>query len=204
MIIMSELLIAPCSYDACKYACTRYHYSKTVPAGKLFKIGVWEDKKFKGVVIFSRGATLQIGDPYNLSQTEICELTRVALHNHDHPVTEIVSKSLKLLHKNNPGLELVVSYADKNQNHLGVIYQAGNWIYEGYRKVTPSIMINNKKIHARTVYAKYGRNSIKWLKEHVDPNAHYAEDKGRYKYLYPLTKRARRKYETLHKPYPKN
>ena len=30
-----------------------------------------------------------------------------------------------------PGLRLIVSYADKDQNHHGGIYRATNWIYEG-------------------------------------------------------------------------
>lgn len=200
---MKTLKIAACTYQAAKYACLNYHYSKAVPAGKLIKYGVWENDMFIGAVLFGRGATLQIGDPYNLTQHQICELVRVALNQHEHHVTEIISKCLKKLHQDNPSLELVVSYADKNQDHLGTIYQAGNWIYEGYRKVRPSIIIHGKKIHARTVYTKYGHNGIEWLKKNVDVNAHYAPDKGRYKYIYPLTKRARKKYAHLHKPYPK-
>lgn len=199
----TELIIAPASFKATKYACTHFHYSQTTPSGKLISFGIWENKKFKGVIIFSRGATHQIGDPYQLKQTQITELTRVALINHEHNVTKLLSKCLKELHKTNPGLELVVSYADVNQNHLGIIYQAGNWIYEGYHKVTPSIILNGEKIHARTVYSKYGHNGIQWLKKNIDKNARYVEDRDRFKYLYPLTKRARRQFEHLHKPYPK-
>jgi hypothetical protein len=199
-----ELLVDFCSYDAIKYACQNWHYSKTTPAGKIVKIGVWEDKKFIGCVLFSRGGTLQIGMPYNLNQDQVCELTRIALTNHKHPVTEIISKAIKCLKLNSPNLKLIVSYADSNQNHLGIIYQASNWIYEGHREVTPpSIIINGEKIHARSVNAKYGTASLKWLKENVDPNAKYAKDKGRHKYLYPLNKMLRKKLMKLSKPYPK-
>lgn len=202
--MQTELKIAYADYNAVKYACTHWHYSKSVPCGKLIKFGVWENNEFKGVVLFSRGATQQIGDPYNLKQTQVCELTRVALRNHEHPVTEIVSKCLKLLHKTNPKIELVVSYSDLNQKHLGVIYQAGNWIYEGYKKVTPSMIVNGKKVHTRTLHSRYGHNGLNWIKRNIDPNAKFADDKGRFKYLYPLTKKARRKYEHLHQPYPKD
>lgn len=200
---MNNLLVAPCSYKASKYSCENYHYSNSIPCGGLFRLGVWEDNKFKGSVIFSKGANNNIGAPYDLEHTQICELTRVALREHEAPVTQIISKSLKLLHQNNPKLELVISYSDLNQEHIGIIYQAGNWIYEGYKKVTPNPIINGEKIHTRTVAAKYSTNDMNWIKEHVDKNAHYAEDKGRHKYLYPLTKKARKKYSYLHKHYPK-
>jgi len=33
-----------CSYEATKFACTNWHYSRSVPAGKLMKVGVWAEK----------------------------------------------------------------------------------------------------------------------------------------------------------------
>ena len=74
----AELKLDWASYEAAKHACAHWHYSKAMPATKLVKIGVWEYGKFIGVVIFSRGAAPHLGDPC-LPQTDICELTRVAL-----------------------------------------------------------------------------------------------------------------------------
>ena len=118
-----------CTYEAAKFACLNWHYSKSIPVSKIVKIGVWEDDVFKGAVLFSRGATPMIGRPYNLKQTEICELTRIALRDHKTPVSRIVAISVKFLKKNSPGLRLVISYADVDQGHLGKIYQASNWVY---------------------------------------------------------------------------
>ena len=66
-----KLLIAPCSHEAAKYAVMNWHYSKTMPIGKLVKYGVWENDKFVGCVIFGRGASPHIGDLYGLKQNEI-------------------------------------------------------------------------------------------------------------------------------------
>jgi hypothetical protein len=198
-----ELLVDFCSYDAIKYACQNWHYSKTTPIGKIVKIGVWEDKKFIGCVLFSRGSVRNIGSPYGLNQDQVCELTRIALTDHTYPVTQIISKSIKLLKKNSPNLKLIVSYADSNQKHLGTIYQASNWIYTGHVKPNAILIINGEIKLARSVNAKYGTRSLKWLKENVDPNAKHAEDKGRHKYLYPLNKMLRKKMMKLSKPYPK-
>ena len=82
------------THEATKYACTHFHYSKSVPVGKLIKIGAWEDGQFIGVVIFSRGANKSIGSPYGLEQTECCELTRVALTNHKTFVSEILARCI--------------------------------------------------------------------------------------------------------------
>ena len=43
------------THEAAKHSCVNWHYSKCLPAGKLVKIGAWENSKFIGVVIFSRG-----------------------------------------------------------------------------------------------------------------------------------------------------
>ncbi len=79
---------------AAEYACRHWHYSRSVPAGRLNILGVWEAGQFKGVVIFSKGATPKIGSPYGLTQTEVCELTRVALRDHDAPVSRIIAVAL--------------------------------------------------------------------------------------------------------------
>ena len=45
-----------CSYEAAKYAVEHWHYSHSLPIGKLVKIGVWEDDQFIGAVVFGYGA----------------------------------------------------------------------------------------------------------------------------------------------------
>lgn len=133
--MQEELLVAPCSLEAAKYACIHYHYICKMAGGKTVKHGVWENGEFIGAIVYGTSATPHSGNPYDLNQYQICELRRVALTNHKNTVSKIVSKSLKLLHKENPGIVLVVSYADPYHNHVGTIYQAMNWIYEGKKKI---------------------------------------------------------------------
>lgn len=202
--MQDDLIIDYCSYEASKYACEHFHYSHKIPSGKLVKHGVWENGKFIGCVLYGDSANANMHTPYNLKYENVCELRRVALKQHKHPVTEIVAKSLKFLHRTNPGLEIVISYADKNQGHLGIIYQAGNWFFENETKnVASEIVINGNKFHPRTVYDMYGTSSMKWIKDNVDPDAYRLMTKGKFKYIYPLTKRARRRFEHLQHSYPK-
>ncbi len=109
---MNGLVIDWASAEAVEYACTHWHYSRSVPVSTSVKIGAWEDDRFIGIVLFSRGANRHIGNPYGLTQTECCELSRVALRDHRTPVSRIVMLAVKFLRKASPGLRLIVSYAD--------------------------------------------------------------------------------------------
>ena len=124
-----ELRIDWCSYKAAVFAVKNWHYSKRIPKSKLGRIGAWEDGKFIGVVIFGCGATNSLVRRYGLRPEEGCELVRVALREHKTPVTRIIRIALIFLRRSNPGLRLVVSFADPGEGHEGKIYQAGNWIY---------------------------------------------------------------------------
>lgn len=42
----TDLKLDFCSYQAAKFACENFHYSKSTPAGKIIKIGVWENERF--------------------------------------------------------------------------------------------------------------------------------------------------------------
>ena len=202
---MSDTLkIAKASHDAAKYAVEHWHYSQKLPSGKLFIRGAWEHGKFIGVVIFSRGATSTIGSPFGLTQVECVELTRVALmHEHEAPVSQIVAAAIADLKRGNPGLRLIVSYADPMQGHHGGIYQAGNWVYVGQGKAAPEFVIHGKQMHMRSVHAKGWKQTLPWLREHVDPNATKVEIEPKHKYVMPLDRAMRRYVQRLAQPYPR-
>lgn len=200
---MAILNLDWCSYEAAKYAVEHWHYSRRMPAGKTVKVGVWENNKFIGCVIFGRGSTPRIGYPYGLEQTEICELVRVALTGHVSPVSKITAIALKMLKKVSPGTRLVVSYADPSEGHHGGIYQAGNWIYVGDTELEREVIINGKAYHRRSAGSRFGSYALDYLHKHVDPHAQYAHGVIKHKYLYPLDDAMRKQIEPLRKPYPK-
>lgn len=185
-----------CSQKAAKYAIEHWHYSKVLPVGDSVKIGVWENNIFKGIILFSRGANPYIYKPYNLMKNEVCELTRIALSIHITPVSQLVKIAIKLLKKKCPDLKLIISYADMNQNHIGIIYQAGNWIYTGMSKSTPLYFYRGRWMRQRQL------SSLK--------NMSLAKFKGltrkqldKFRYLMPLDSETLEKIKHLQKPYPK-
>jgi hypothetical protein len=175
-----------------------------MPKSKLAKIGVWEDGRFIGVVIYGVGATPELCKPYKLANTEVCELVRVALSNHKTAVSRILSVSLKILKRDMPGIRLVVSFADTNQGHHGGIYQASGWIYNG-DSIGRSIVTNGVAEHPRTLGLRYGvgGQSLPWLKKNVDPNAKIVDAPPKHRYLMPLDDEMRKRIAPLAKPYPK-
>jgi len=194
--------VAFCSRQAAKYAVEHWHYSRVLPSGNLFMVGVWEDDAFVGVVIFSQGATHKLAAQWGLQPPEACELTRIAMREHKVPVSHVVSKALKLLRERNPGLRLVISFADPVQDHHGGVYQAGNWVYTGQSTPSTEFIIRGKQMHMRSVHAKGWKQTLPWIQQNVDPRAQKIKVPGKHRYLMPLDRQMRRKLREAAKPYP--
>jgi len=189
-----DLRLDWCSYQAAKYAVEHWHYSHCMPAAKAVYVGVWESQRFIGCVIFSRGANNHIGNLYGLQQTEVCELTRVALTEHLSPVSKITAIAIKMLKRLSPGIRLLVSYADPLQSHVGIVYQAMNWIYTGKTRAQRFALRPDGSIeHKRSVVARLGTVS----------GSVYSDLMWKYKYLYPLDDTMRAQIAPLAQPYPK-
>lgn len=186
------LVVAPCSYEAAKYAVMNWHYSQAMPSGKLICYGAWENGRFVGAVIYGRGASPYLGKQFALDQTESCELVRVALDTHEAPVSQIVSQTLQQLSRHNPAMRLVISFADPDEGHHGGIYQAGNWLYLGRSSETVEYFINKKWSHVRSVYWHAERSS-----------APMRTKPGKHRYVMPLDRAMRKQLAPSALPYPR-
>lgn len=201
---MSSLRLDWCSHEAAKYAVEHWHYSRRMPKSKLAKIGIWEDAQFTGAIIFGLGATPEIAKPFGLVQFEVCELVRVALRQHNTPVSRCVSIALRMIRRAFPGQRIVVSFADSSQGHVGVIYQADNWIYIGSQEYH-AYRVLGEVVHPRTLYDRYGvgGQSIPWLRSRIDPHAERVRNGIKHKYVYPLNAEMRARIAPLAQPYPR-
>jgi len=192
-----------CSEQAAKFACENYHYSENIPKGKRVRIGVWEDGDFIGAVLYGAGANTNIGSSFGLDQTEACELTRVALREHEAPVTQILSVSRKLITDQHPGIRVIISYADPDQGHKGTIYQADNWYYLGKTDARPFLVVNGTTYHPMAAYKNWGTSSASKLKKNYpELNVSTESRPGKYKYAYPLDDEIDHKAQDRAKPYP--
>lgn len=190
--VSADLRIEPASFRQIKHACETWHYSKCVPSGKRVAFAVYEDGTFRGVVVFSRGASPYLGRKWGLGPTEICELTRVAMRSHSTSVSRCVSICLRMLHRTNPGIDLVVSFADPYRGHIGGIYQAGNWIYFGVSAEVVEHFVRGRWRHRRGAWQHAKGKSFATRVQ-----------QGKHRYAYPLTERGRALAEEAAMPYPK-
>lgn len=202
------------SNKAIKYACLNFHYSKSVPVN-TFGYSVFNKKNdWCGVVLYGTGANNNLATEYNLKQGNVLELVRMALNGKHESTSKALAISLKLIKKKIPLCKLIISYADKDQNHNGIIYQATNFYYVGTsmeNTTDSSWIIKDKRYHGRIisdwVKKKGGLNGLtrkEFLKKYYDENAIEFITKGKIKYIYPLDKTLIPLCKSLSKPYPKN
>ena len=197
-------IATPAAYN---YACKYFHYAKCTPSVKVAFNVFNDDDEWCGVIIYGPGATPHIATPYDKWQGQVLELERVALNGKQgHGKTsQALSLTLKAVKEYFPWVDLIVSYADLDQDHAGILYHSTNWIYTGIKNENSRVafIIFGKKTHPKSCHSKGWKQSLLWLRENVDPDAEEFITKGKHKYIYPMTKQMRKRVNVLSCEYPK-
>ena len=192
------------SQKAVKYACMNFHYAKKYPLYS-FSFSVFNSKnEWCGVILYGFGVSNNIHKPYNLNQGQVIELQRMALNGKQDSTSKALSISLKLLKAKCPLLKLIVSFADQNEGHYGIIYQATNWYFTNDVKSSPKYIKDGKEIHSRNVNTR-GNQVVfgKIKKTYKYTEVEKIVQKNKFKYIYPLDKNLIPLCKSLSKPYPK-
>ena len=183
------------SYKAVKYACLKFHYAKTVPVTNISYSVFNNNNEWCGVICYGLGANFALGKAYGVVSGQFLELTRMALNGKQESTSKAMAISITLLKKHNPLVKVLISYADKGQDHLGIIYQATNWIFvEQTDSSGIEVFYKGKWRHSR-ILGSVSKNEINKIQKR--------KKSGKYKYIYPLTKELRTRCLELKKPYPK-
>lgn len=190
--------IEKASTKAINYACKNFHYSQSVPTVQ-FAYNIYNDHdEWCGVIIFGGGANNNLPKAFGKNAGEVLELERVALNGKQEQTSKAVAMALKQLHKDDPLCQIVVSFSDHRQKHLGTIYQATNWIYLGLTITSDTqYWYNGKWTHERTINSKKNRDQLK----QILPKR---ENSNKFKYVFVFDKRERRQFQRLALPYPKD
>ena len=90
------------------------------------------------------------------------------------------------------GEGVVVSYADKEHGHSGIIYKASNFKMVGEIKGAKVIYWDGKRYHDKTIRTKYKGELKPFAKRVKDAlesgEAYYKKTAGKYTYVYDLRK----------------
>ena len=148
-------------------------------------------------------------------QIDVFELSRLVLLEHDckNLTSFFVGSCLKLIPKPN----VIVSYADINQNHCGYIYQATNFIYVGEaepKNKSFDFYIGDKKYHGRNMNIEFTRKllgfkydeTISWKQNFINNGGKIVKQLPKHRYIFINSKNKKKLiddmiYEPM--PYPK-
>jgi hypothetical protein len=182
------------------------HYARRIPPIS-YAYGLFKQGELAGVVTYGMPASPSLckgicGPEF---KDKVLELNRLCLvKNEGGEASRLVGASLRLL----PRPLIVVSYADTSQNHLGVVYQATNFIYTGSTIPRTEIAVRGlEHLHSK---ALSNSGSLDELRErHGEGNVYQRPRTVKHRYIYFLgsksqirTFRKHLRYEVL--PYPKS
>jgi hypothetical protein len=157
-----------------------------------------------GVVMYGTpsSAPLRSGIAGPDEANNVIELTRLWIHD-DVPKNGesfLIGRSVRKC-----GKEIVVSFADTGQNHLGIVYQATNWLYTGLSAKRTDWTVEGENKHGQTWGDKY---SAAEMREKFGDRFSLQPRSRKHRYVFINAKGNRRK-ELLNKlrykiePYPK-
>lgn len=189
------MILKKATHKAIKYACMNFHYSKTIPVTRV-GFSVFNDKnEWCGVITYGGGAGSQMGAPYGLVQGQYLELTRMALNGKQESTSKAMAISIKLIKKLCPTVQLLMSYADKGQNHIGTIYQATNWFFVDESESSgEEFFYKGKWVHNR-IQGNLSKEYLSKIERRKKP--------GKYKYVYPLNNKMKELVLPLKRQYIK-
>jgi hypothetical protein len=181
------------------------HYAQRIPSIS-FSFGLFFNEELVGVVTYGKPASPSLcrgicGKQY---ESEVLELNRLSLlNNNKNEASILISQSLKML----PKPSIVVSYADTSQNHVGIVYQATNWIYTGLSVKAKNWSIRGMEhMHSRAITHL---GNLESLKKQFGDDFYYRERPQKHRYICFVGNKKQveeRKNELRYKslPYPKS
>ena len=165
------------------------------------------EENLVGVVVYGqcagRSAARSICNQIKL--TEVLELTRLWIE--DLPQCKniesyCISQSIKLIKRDFPQIKCILSYADASAGHLGGIYKACNFIFQGCGEIA---LMSNYSIslsgppneykweHSRTVSSRYGSHNVEHLKKSIRRTFYRKKESNKYRYVLFISNKSENK-----------
>jgi len=152
------------------------HYAHRIPSIS-YAFGLYENKKLIGVCTFGKPPSPSLCDGVcGVSYTNyVIELNRLCIDSGEINITSwFVSRCLKKF-KN----QIIISYADTEQGHIGKIYQACNFLYTGLSDKRTEWRKKGSNLHSKTICETYS------LKTRESSEDFYVIDRPRkHRYIY--------------------
>lgn len=171
-----------------------HHYSHNINGLRVSHcFGLYDGDTMVGAMMYGGLAMANAWKKYGDSDAEVIELRRLVLIDDTPRNSEsyFIGHTLRWL-KRNTKVKTIVSYADPNYGHSGVIYRATNFEHVGMTSPGRVIMYNGKKYHDKAIRTKYKGKlkpfAIELKRALEDGNAHYVKQLPKHIYVYKLRK----------------
>lgn len=188
--IQNGYSIAPILPSDAEYLIMNVHYAKRKPSIS-YAFGLFEDGNLVGVVTYGTPAssTLLKGVCGEKWANNVIELNRlVLLNNKPQEASRLVGASLKML----PKPKIIVSYADTKQDHLGVVYQATNFLYTGLSTKFLDPVVKGLEHQHHATYAN-GLTNKQVIEKFGVENVSFVERSRKHRYIYFVGSKTQRK-----------
>jgi Fe-S cluster biosynthesis and repair protein YggX len=126
---VKDLLIEISDRQEIKNFVEQNHYSKSINGVKSSHcFSIKHDDKLVGAIIYGQMSTTA-WKKFSDKESDVIELRRLVLIDEcpRNSESRVIGQSLRWIKKHDKKLKLVVSYADPNYGHTGVIYRASNF-----------------------------------------------------------------------------
>jgi hypothetical protein len=204
---VSDFKIEPVPRSAIQKFVERWHYSHSTNGVQQTQcFALFDDMRMIGAMIYALPSMKSTAAKYNPDNPDRCwELRRLCCIDDTPTNTEsyFIGQTLRWI-RQNTNIEVIVSYADLEQGHKGVIYKASNFILLGQSGGGRVLMVDGKKFHARSMNQKqkpYGRElKRRWQNKEghsfwdsKEDNMYYVDTKPKNIYVYYLNKKVKKK-----------
>jgi hypothetical protein len=198
--------IRPITYQLAIDMVIKNHYlHRKAPCSMAF--GLFDpDNVCRGVVIYgvSASSTLLKGICGPEEARNVYELTRLWVCDSvpKNGESYLIGNTLRQLDK-----EIVVSYADSSQKHVGIVYQATNFIYTGLSSKFRDPKVRGLENQHHATYAN-GLSNAQVIEKFGAENVYFVDRPRKHRYVY-FNATGRRRKQLITKlrykiePYPK-
>lgn len=176
----------------------KHHYSHRAP-NAMYAFGLFDGDSLVGVVTFGKPSSPQVAKSIAPTKQEIVlELNRLVITTSaQNAASRLVGRALHLLPRNS----IIVSFADRGQNHIGFVYQSTNFFFAGETKPHDSeYIIDGKRVHPRTMASRGITNPRQWAREH---GIEWVSIEPKYRYVFLRGVNPKEIKWPLSKDYPK-
>ena len=161
------------------------HYAKRIPSIS-YAFGAFKESLLVGVITYGTPAssTLKKGIAGIENSMDILELNRLCFSEYiKNGASQLISYSIKQLPKN----KIIVSYADTEQEHKGIVYQATNFLYTGLSAKRTDWKIKGlEHLHGQTIadISRGQKNRAEWMRNKFGDKFYLKERPRKHRYIF--------------------